>query len=55
MKKLKSLQSFEESGYAIKSREAQRAILGGYTIYVSHCGSKHEDYDVDTEDSTPMP
>lgn len=50
MKKLKSLQSFEESGYAIKSREAQRVITGGsYTIYVSNCGSKNEDYEPDTE------
>ncbi|WP_158237309.1 hypothetical protein [Aquimarina sp. MAR_2010_214] len=45
------MQSFEESGYAIKSREAQRAITGGHTIFVSNCGSNHEDYDVDTDDT----
>ncbi len=54
MKKLKSLQSFEESGHAITSREAQRAITGGaYTIYVSNCGSNHEDYSPDTEQDIP--
>ncbi len=50
MKKLKSLKSFEESRYAIKSREVQRTITGGsYTIFVSDCGTNHEDYEVDSD------
>ena len=53
MKKLKSLESFEESGYAIQSRAAQRAIIGGFTVFVSNCGTPQADYEQDTENEEP--
>ncbi len=55
MKKLKSLSSFEETGFAIKSRKAQKAITGGgtYTLIISDCGSENEDYDRDEQECDP--